>query len=278
MHPVHYLVLVAGHTNSICFALHFIPVHVPHDFMVESGSFPCGDSYPQETMTMLVINAFLSLLTVLISIASTMAILRQNKKRDPSDKIPAALYYAHLCFYCLCAVDALCRVPDIIVNCYPSEFGFWWRQILQFLYFTCYIYHWIALLAILFLRLKVVFHGSPFEVNPCYIFVSVFIAVFITVVYAINYVAMIIDLYPYSFVVMFAGIITFILLIYSQILAFSFVRKLYRLNTMATRDDYLIATMTRYYFIATMCTSIATMYSSICMTLYPLHCTLAIRF
>ena len=95
-----------------------------------------------------------------------------------------------------------------------------------------------------------VFYGSPYEVNPCWQRFGLALAMFISITYGINYVAFMGTLYPYAFVVMIAGAITFILLIYSQILAFVFVRKLYKLNTMATRDDNLIAAMTRY---CTMC-------------------------
>jgi len=223
------------------------------------------------TITIISINGVISALTMLVSVASMMSLARYRRKTkyDSKEKIPVELYYAQMCFFLLCAADGLCRVPDIVINCY--EFGFWWRQAFQFVYFTCYIYHWIALLAILFLRLKVVFHGSKYQVNPCYYRVSIFIAVFISVLYATNYVAMLTQLWPYSFVVMLAGIITFILLIYSQVLAFVFVRKLYRLNSMATRDDYLIAAMTRYTILGsvTIIGSVVVIFSAIALSLMP---------
>ena len=83
---------------------------------------------------MIAMNGLISALTVMLAITSMGALLRYNRKmkKKREDKIPFALYCAQMIFYVLCAAEGLCRVPDIIVNCY--EFGLWWRLTLQFMY------------------------------------------------------------------------------------------------------------------------------------------------
>ena len=141
-------------------------------------------------------------------------------------------------------------------------------------YIQSYFCHWIALLCILFLRLKAVFsvHGSEVGATPCFNRCSICAIVSAAVCGCLILVGTIGTLYlsiPYQIVTLFASLLILLLLVYSLVLGFTFVSRLFLLNRLRTsNDDDILNVMTRYVI----------WNSTSCMTIFPDHnpllCTL----
>merc|ERR1712130_269215 len=140
------------------------------------------------------------------------------------------------------------------VQCYPRFFStssravnvLWWTVA------TMYNLHWVGFIAILFLRLQTVFSNSTLDLYHSTLFNVTSIAVICTatagfLLYATMYLTGVWSATIISFV---GASNVLMLLLYSQVLAFVFVRRLFRLHALSSRDDALIAAMTKISLIA----------------------------
>merc|ERR1719188_1795253 len=151
-------------------------------------------------------------------------------------KFPPELYYCQISFYALCIINSLCRLLDIAGRCI-FNFPIWTKHALLFVYLTSYIYHWVALLAILFLRLRVVFNGTWLELRDCYKHLSICISVCIMLLYLFSYVSMATELIPFRANMLLVSFIVLVFLAYSLVLALTFVIKLLYLNKVKKMHD-----------------------------------------
>jgi len=204
--------------------------------------------FPVSNLLISLFNAVLSAVTIGIAGLSSLRMLLHNMNPNTEHKFPAELYYCQLSFYALCLVNGVCRLMDIVGSClvlYPL----WTKHTLLFIYLTSYISHWIALLAILFLRLRVVFNGTWLEVRECHKTVSICISVSVMLLYLFSYVSMATELIPFRANMLLVSFIVLVFLAYSLVLALTFVIKLLYLNKvkkMQPNDQGLLSTMTRY--------------------------------
>jgi len=202
---------------------------------------------PVSNLLISLLNGVLSSVTIGIASVSALRMALHNMNPTTDHKFPAELFYCQLSFYALCIVNSVCRLVDI-VGClvlYPL----FAKHALLFVYLTSYIYHWIALLAILFLRLRVVFNGTWLELRECHKTVSIGISVSVMLLYLFSYVSMAWDLIPFRANMLLVSFIVLVFLAYSLVLALTFVTKLLYLNKakqMQRDDQALLSTMTRY--------------------------------
>ena len=121
------------------------------------------------------------------------------------------------------------------------------------------------LLSILFLRLKFVFDHEVFGDVRCFNCLSVVIIPGVALFSAFKVITGLLGLVPLAVILQYSAMQVMITLVYSQILAFTFVRRLHTLNSIADRDDFMISSMTRYTLHITVSTP-NSMYS-----LYPMY-------
>ena len=104
------------------------------------------------------------------------------------------------------------------------------------------------MLTILFLRLKLVFDNLPtHNTYRAFNAASIVFIVSASLNYGVLMFVMIMRALPFSLIVMLTAFWVFLMLIYSQVLAFSFVQRLFKVSSLVEeRDTTLIAVMTRY--------------------------------
>ena len=119
-------------------------------------------------------------------------------------------------------------------------------RVLLLRYLWCHILILSILqLSILFLRAKFVFHETELQLSGRYNRNAVTCICVLLLWYTAVCLLMFLRIIPFSTALLLASLWIFLMLIFSQFLAFTFVRKLFVLNALAERDDELIASMTR---------------------------------
>ena len=112
-----------------------------------------------------------------------------------------------------------------------------------------YDYHWVGFISILFLRLHIVFKNSIIAVYRGFNVISISIIVIFAAGSTVNYVTFMSGLHSEVSFAGYVSVLVTVMLLYSQFFAFVFVRRLFKLNALATKDDQLILAMTKYAFI-----------------------------
>eukprot|EP01084_Bolivina_argentea_P250121 418969_1 len=220
--------------------------------MTEEGSSNGIDCLyiPEIVIGTIILNTVLSIITLIISIISLAKVVKcHNTTKQYSNPI----YYSLFVFYITCGIISICRIPDIIAcNYFPqrSTFHVSTMTIMNF----GYIYHWIAFLSLLYFRLKYVFKDSVYAVSKCYNCTSQFIICLLSIIFPLIITIVGIVFGTASDLGLILGILLFLIaMIFSQILAFTLIYKLYKLNKLASIDntnDRLVSTMTKYTLLA----------------------------
>ena len=109
-----------------------------------------------------------------------------------------------------------------------------------------YDYHWVGFISILFLRLHIVFNNSILVVYRSFNVISILIIVTFAAGSTVNYFTLLSGVQSPTASAVFTSVLVLVMLLYSQVLAFVFVRRLFKLNALATKDDQLILSMTMY--------------------------------
>jgi len=228
--------------------------------MAHSEFYPCGKDYPATSLAMFTVCGTASLLTAVVSVVTPIRLKQQFHDSSKEEKWgqPKSLYCAQLMFYAFCLIEALTLTPSLVGNCYGSLMPQWLHSLFFWLSLTSYYAHWIALLTVLFLRLRTVFdvHGGGCRVSPTFTRVSLGIMVSASVLYCMVVAGSVVatwkpGIIPLSVVFLSAALMILILLSYSLVLAFTFVRRLFNLNRLRKSDqDEFVQIMTRMTIIA----------------------------
>eukprot|EP01083_Nonionella_stella_P172185 590086_1 len=188
------------------------------------------------------IQALISLSTTWISLQALYRMIHHHKN---TETFVAPIYFAQGLFYMTSALFGITMMPTIVSGCdvNSTEFHRVWFTI----YMAAYLYHWVAFISLLFFRLKHVFVDTVFEISKCsnYTCIAILFYLFISPCAAI--IAVIV--YQPTIVQDLIGLNIGIQLILSQVLAFAFVRKLYKLNvnnSTGSTNELLMPTMTKY--------------------------------
>ena len=189
----------------------------------------CADKQDNAAGTLfaatLMLNLLLSVLTLIISSVSVYRMIKFAHKINMDSPFAKSMYIAQLIFYANCVLHCINKIPDIVSSCFSPD------SVSEDIFFALaqwsYAYHWISFLFILFLRLKIVFQNSSLAVNCMFSVLSRSILITASVLFPVIYVFIFNDSIPYQFAAFMMGLILFTLMIFSQMLNFEFLRKLY---------------------------------------------------
>eukprot|EP01083_Nonionella_stella_P086591 240664_1 len=185
---------------------------------------------------------------IVILATSCVAFYRVIKFKDTEEYETRFASALHL-FYFMCIIYAMNRIPDAFLACYYNDSSF--KRICYGISLVSYNYHWWSFLLILFLRVINIFKDTSLQTSKCYNVISlciiwstpplsiVIMVVFLTISTKIGFLLM--------------ALYLIILLLFSQMLACTFVYKLYVLNRRTktdSKDNSLIELMTKYTLLA----------------------------
>jgi len=221
----------------------------------------CGPEYPITTAVTIACTAVLSVFLSAISAITWIRLWRcdgisSEDNHGTDQRQFRTLYYVQLAYLSCCAFIGILHPVVTSVLCYPvfhDSLSSWTMDFIGWCSATLYYYHWDGFIAILFLRLQAVFNRpniASLQQYRGFNRISIFVLCTITIGYSIYVIMYLTAKWSLSNITFMASSLLFVLLMYSQALAFVFVRRLYRLNALAQRDDALIAAMTKMSLIA----------------------------
>ena len=217
--------------------------------MSETSLQPC---YPHTITISATTNGIISLCSLTTSVFVLYKVYKARRN--------AIIFRLSSIFYSMCILHSICNAPYLMSNCYTDEMGGLWTQtILRFLRYFGYIYHWVSMLAVFFFRLKITFHGTILELTNRHQRTFFMVCCFITILFVINYGGMITGKLSIRLISASTAILVLFTTIYSQYLAFYFVRTLWTLSTSGTPDSNLIALITKQTGLAIFCVATSTL-------------------
>lgn len=164
------------------------------------------------------------------------------------------MIWVTITFYITCALCSVCHVPYEIAICYPQAMGGSWvsTSIRALDHFT-YGSHWVAMLSIYFLRLKMCSDGTAFPLHKWHQHLFLAAMALIVMLSVLIVVALVLQPVPLIISCLAAAVLIGILAVYSQVLIYMFVRRLYIINTMSRIDDQLVSIMVQQSILVVVC-------------------------
>jgi len=177
---------------------------------------------------------------------------------------PKLLKRSELIFFLLCLIHACCQIPDVLAHCYLHDAAW---HIFKTTNSSTYLLHWVSMFAIFYLRLRLIFRGSPAELHRCYDWICILMIVSITSLFTIAALYETFDALtvPHYVFILFAITILIVLPMYAIMLGTKYLQKLFYLNKQIQRYANSVTAMTRYTllaFIGISC-SMAVMFASV---------------
>ena len=150
-------------------------------------------------------------------------------------------------FYAMSLINSISGLSHQLL-CYLDVVGaIWIDTTLMFIYYWSYILHWIVMLCIYFLRLKMTFDDTTMLLKLPKYHQHIFL-VFITsilLLFAINVWGSVTETIPLKVLGAARGGMMLMMTVYSQILVFMFVRRLNILSILSQSDPELVSIMVR---------------------------------
>ena len=208
-----------------------------------SGFEPCTGDDRSVLIIALIINGLLCIAIITLSCSAIYQMLSYHKS---SNKNNASLFYGQLSFYIICIITAASRIPDILLSCFSA--GSTAERALFGIVTSSYGYHWVAFLFVLFCRLKIVFDGTALQLGNCFKKISISILIIVSISGPISYILLLLNVLSWQSATGVYQIFTVLLLmIFSQVLSFTFVRKLYLLHKVSENSqEGMIGMVTKY--------------------------------
>ena len=151
-------------------------------------------------------------------------------------------------FLSICSVHSILAVPFCEDN-HHSEHNEWLYTMLFISARGSYIFHWVAMVSIYFVRLKLSFESTTDELQLSKYHKGIFIAGMLVVISLFGFAIskLIVHSLPinHNLVVPALGVFVMVTATYSQILVILFVRRLHHVNILCRSDPQLIAIMVR---------------------------------
>ena len=108
-----------------------------------------------------------------------------------------------------------------------------------------YVTHWNGYILILLMRLDIVFQGPVLRYRS-FTHCSIALISIVNLGHAFNVVLFLLEIVPFSLIIISSSSLVVMLLFYSQMLVFVFVQRLFRISKLAERNDELMGIMTRF--------------------------------
>ena len=209
------------------------------------------DQYVVGEIISLIIDVIVTILIVIISI---IALYFMRNYHINSKPFPKLLYIPQIIFYLSNILFVIFYLITNISICVYNLIEIIWVLMVLF-----YATHWFSLLTLLFFRLYFIFEQTAFKI-------SISFKIIIGVLVSVDVILLLITIYSgviqhdENINLVSAAAAIFLAIFNSQLLAFTFVYKLYKVNKMQEETQIgLISMMTKYTIIAIISVSMSTL-------------------
>lgn len=218
--------------------------------MAEDNDNDCEDL--PGVLTIVFISGSINVWTLIFAGFSVPRMSRQNYGMSTSQ----LLKRSELAYFLLCALHALCQIPDVLAHCYLHSTAW---IIFKTTNSSTYLFHWVGAFAIFYQRLRFLFRDTPGQLHRrhdllCTLMVTLLCTLFLILSLDDNF--KVISL-PRPVFLALAVVILVVLPVYAMVLGVKFIQRLYWVNKQADRDPRVISAITRYTLLAMMMMSLS---------------------